>query len=969
MLAPQHQYQLSDVGLSCLLLNAPAAQRTCCSTHLLLNAPAAQRTCCSTHLLLNPPAAQRTCCSTLPLSCLAVPCQVLLQQYSELAATNSQLQQRQQQLSDQYDASLPELLALQQQLLNSNPATHDDTAAGGAAAVAEAGTSSVNKSGGSGSSAGLKKPASGWSLLAGNLNSGSSSTSAAELQLFSNLQLMLPLFGQLPPDQQQCVLAIAGSVWGNLVQQLYALLPELESTSANCTVELPAEQQQQQQQQQGSSLLQPELSMMPPPPHQQQQQHDQSGSFVLPELSVLMASPQQQQQQQQQQQSACQQEASGRVLNALQTELSVTPMLWQQQQQQQQLPGVIQPVLSAIPPHQLLLQQQCMNIAAQDYAQEHSAAAAAAGAAAPMLSVVASTSASASAAATAATGCVMPAVSVDPFVVAAAADWEQQVLPQVMHVAVTPDPEGTATAALAAHAAAAAAAAAAVGSPVKRDRVAFKKQQQQQEQQQESDAAELIRLMGSSLSLSADAPCAKQQKLAASSSNRTPDASTDNTPLPGARSFSLSLQLPSGLSGLSLPEISGLSSPLVTISSNGFAFDGSIDMKAASAGAAQTAADGSAAVEDVDCNALAEDARAAAPATAEPVGPAMQQALALRSNLLLLIDLLVSGGPTLLFRVFGSSPVSSVDAAAAAAAAAGDCACAELFKDQQLIRQCAWDSMQMVFPGNASALEPAAAAAATAAAEDTALCFGSVERTDGSAAGHCNTSNQQRQQVLRGISLSEEQRQALQQLLNNAVASHAANRLHLLQQLALLDAELNKSRSRSSIASAAMCSSGTAWWEAGQSLVEALHASCDSDTAVLQRVLQQCWGPQVRAAEVNVTTYIAAATGSSWAMPPCTAWRLSNRQHQLPVLCTVNYGSTRTRTCVQTLPLPMVAPGNLSASVLADCVMPSVCCCCCCCCQSTLSVVQQVRCLAAAHPFLPGYCTLERLLAGLGAGS
>ncbi|WIA30256.1 hypothetical protein OEZ86_000346 [Tetradesmus obliquus] len=66
---------------------------------------------------------------------------------------------------------------------------------------------------------------------------------------------------------------------------------------------------------------------------------------------------------------------------------------------------------------------------------------------------------------------------------------------------------------------------------------------------------------------------------------------------------------------------------------------------------------------------------------------------------------------------------------------------------------------------------------------------------------------------------------------------------------------------------------GVAGWETVESLVEAVHGSCNSDAAVLQQVLQQCWG------------------------------------HQSP-----------------------------------------------------LSLVQRVRCLAAAQPHLPGYCLLEALL-------
>lgn len=148
----------------------------------------------------------------------------------------------------------------------------------------------------------------------------------------------------------------------------------------------------------------------------------------------------------------------------------------------------------------------------------------------------------------------------------------------------------------------------------------------------------------------------------------------------------------------------------------------------------------------------------------------------------------------------------------------------------------------------------------------SALCFGSSMSAGAIAAAGCSGF----EQLLGSVRLSGGQRQALQQLLDAAAASHAANHVSRQQQLALLATQLrwNVKGSTSDVAGIV----GSVGWETVQ-LLEAVHSSCNSDAAVLQQVLQQCWGA-----------------------------------------------------------------------------------------QSPLSLVQRVRCLAAAQPHLPGYCLLEALL-------
>jgi hypothetical protein len=575
-------------------------------------------------------------------------------------------------------------------------------------------------------------------------------------------------------------------------------------------------QQQQQQQHGAETALQVELSVMPPSAHQQQQQQLASW-FPSPQLPPPAGDIHQQ----------------------------------QQQQQQQQVPGMVQPELSVLPPHQLLLQQQCTAIAAEDAPANLEPSAIAAQTAVPMLSVVASTSAAAAAA-----GGMAPSVSINPFVVAAAADFEQSFLhslsvaaPLAATAGVTAASTAAATASntVAAHLAAAAAAAGPSSAvPVKRDRAAFKQQQQHNE-------AELIQLMSSSLSLSLDAPSAKQLKQALSSSNKA-----DNSVGVGDNTFSFSLQLPSGLSGMSLPGVSGLSSPRFTVSSSSFPFNSSAATPAGSAAAAAAAIGGGDThmTEDAGTDAAAAGAAGTAPArtilsspadtAADAASPAVQQATTLYSNLQVLLKLLVLGGPSLFFQLFDCSSINSSCNAGTGQGSNLGRSGSQIAGEQQL-QHSAWSSMQAALLG----LEPEAAAAAGSGqcfarnssgsnpfASNTTACF---------AANPQQQQQQQQQQVLSGISLSGDQRQALQQLLHDAAASHAADRQQLLQQLGALT--LRVTSGRSSITSAAMCSSGIASWEAVQCLVEALHASCDSDTAVLQRVLQQCWGPQVRAAE------------------------------------------------------------------------------------------------------------------------
>jgi hypothetical protein len=787
-----------------------------------------------------------------------------------------------------------------------------------------------------------------WRLIPGN---SSSAAAAAELQLYSNLQLMLPLFEQLPAEQQQCVLAIAGSMYGNIVQQLQALLPELDPIFRNPTPLALTEQQQQQQQDklhQVPSLLQPELSMMPlAPVHQQQQvqqqqQHeDQSGSFVLPELSVLVASAQQQQ-------PASQLNASDQAiyaLPALQTELSVMPVL--QHQQQQQPSGVLQPVLSTIPPHQLLLQQHCLDMYEQDEVTP-AAAASTPAAVVPRLSVVASTTGAAAAAAAAATaGCVPPAVSVDPFSVAAAADWGPG-MPQAMSVALPPA------------AAAAAAVVSAAASPGKRDRTAIRQQQQQEDNAYA--AAELIRFMASSLSLSEEAPSPKQPKLAVSSSNKARNGSVTNAPWDAARSFSFSLQLPSGMSALSLslPDLSGISSPLVAVGgSNGFTFGGSIEARTASAEAAPAAA-AAAAVDGSCATAMAVDgdtqraavhngAAVAAAKAAGCTGLAMQQALALQHNLLLLTQLLTSGGPSVLFQVFGSSD-SSTCSTDAAAIGAGGSPRADQLQEFQLMHQAACDDVQMLFFASAAtAAEPgvAAAAAEAGAKAGVASCCGcSICRSAAVAPLGTDSSSfkqqQQQQDLLSGVRLSSSQRRVLQQLLDAAAANHASNYLHLQQQLSWLaaQADLRLPASIASCHAAPLCSAGVASWEAVQSLVEAVQAGCAADATVLQQVMSQAWGPQVGASCIYVSVQlcccVAAAIYSlfdgyqpSQALSCCTKLTASRLAVLLVHAClslkSNGLAHLAPPLCLLLLLLPSPAAGAVSAVFGAAGALPGSC--------------------------------------------
>jgi hypothetical protein len=708
---------------------------------------------------------------------------------------------------------------------------------------------------------------------------------------------MLPLFEQLPSEQQQCVLAIAGGMYGNIVQQLQALLPQLDALPASHNIKQPGnllQLQQQEELHQEPSLLQPELSMMPPPSQQLQ-----SGSFVLPELSVLMASSQQQQQQDQHQQQQ-QHEAT----DALHVELSVMPpqaqeqqhmgswfpsqptqpidgtqeqqqmfgvvqqqqllpqqmsgIVQQQQQQQlqQQMSGVVQTQLSALPPHQVLLQQQRSALAAADAFSHLDTSPTAGATAVPMLSVVASTSAAAAAAAAAAAGAMTPAPSVNPFAVAAADDFEQSFM-HSLSVAVPPAAAGAAAPSAPAAAEAAAAAvqpaaapvsapAAVAGpcsAPAKRDRAAFK-------QQQQHDETELIQLMSSSLSLSQDAPSAKQLRQSTSSSGKT-----DNSPGIGANEFSFSLQLPSGLS---LPGMmSGLSSPRFTVnSSSSFPFiNSSVETptgSAAAAAAAAAATGGVSIAPAVPAAAAAVASQVAAGSSAVDTAcavdvealPAVQQARALYNNLQALMRLLASGGATVLFQLFDCSSVSSSSSSGGACDDLENLGHGGSQSTQHTVQRSAWDMMKVQLPGDSTA---AAAAAVGGAEYGTRNSSSSPPvASDATAYASSQPQHQQQQQMLRCISLSQEQRQALQQLLSDAVAAHLANSVCRKQHLASLAVHLASDRP-SGIASARLCSAGVASWEAVQSLVEAVQAGCAADVAVLQRVMSQAWGPQVGA--------------------------------------------------------------------------------------------------------------------------
>jgi hypothetical protein len=796
--------------------------------------------------------------------------QALLQQYMQLGQENSQLQQHYQQLCQQYDDSLPVLLALQAQL---HPLRSFNS---GAAAVAEGDLAprSVTVAGSSSILAGLHPPPQSATLITGSSSgAGAVAVTAAipasantaapaagdATQLLQELHALLPHFTELPEEQQQCVAAVVAAMWGSLAQQMAALLPELEALPADHPLKQPGQltqQQQQQQQQQAMDLVAPELSAMAAPLHPQQQQQQQQPAPAGMQAEHLVMPP---------------------------------------------------------PPHQLLLQQQLQALAAADASasQEQpaaaaaTAAAAAAAAAAPVLSLVASS---------ATAGSFNPAVSVNPFAAAAAAGWDTELL-QSPAVAASPSDAAAAAAAAAASSPAAAAAATAGGlgpyKALKRDRAATEQQQQQQQLDADSEAA-LITLLSSSLSLSLEAPSPKQLKLALSSSSQAAAASGSIEDF--ARAFSFSLQLPSGLSGMSIPGLSGLLSPAVSqmmTVSGSFAFNGSLDTPAPAAAAATAAAaaaaagEASMAVDDGLAGAEAGEtsvlipAAAAAAAVAASVGggafgsaggavatsscaasqklvlpltaplshagstlaaqhavqQAVQQALVLQQQVQDLLNQLLAAGPHLLYRLLGqynkfgnqsSGSSSSKDLLQQTL----QCAGTQVGRFAGLavsssVQPVLGDAEQGFEPDAFAVVVPAAAAAAAAAQSTagpfSAHCSGSNDDGSGTACAE----RTHWQQAWSAISPSTEQQQALQQLLQEAISSHAANHTQRQQLVTALAMQCAKDSSCGA-AAAATCSSAMSRLRELEVSAEAVQASCSRDFSVVRKVLQRLWGSQVR---------------------------------------------------------------------------------------------------------------------------